>query len=140
MKQQKLAAISGILLCVCLAFSACQTGKNTVRQIKADRVAISHEDGARCVETAVTDEETVSEIVGLHNSLQLREMGRPIAPDRFVLTFYLDGDAVAVWWVSAWEDGTIMTCSGETFGGGNYVVTGGFDYGRLAELCGRAEQ
>ena len=119
---------------VTVCFATNPSEKNTVEQIEADRVVISHEteDGVYAAEATITDEETVAEIVLMHNTIQIREMSRPIAQDRFVLTFYLGEDTVTTWWIALWDDGTIMTAS-ETFGG-NHVVTNDFAYDRLAEI------
>ena len=119
---------------VTACFATNPSEKNTVEQIEADRVVISHEteDGVYAAEATITDEETVAEIVLMHNTIQIREMSRPIAQDRFVLTFYLGEDTVTTWWIALWDDGTIMTAS-ETFGG-NHVVTNDFAYDRLAEI------
>ena len=135
MKPKRLIPVFSILLCLCLALPACQSEKNTVRQIEADRVVISHEIEADVydAEATITDEETVAEIVRMHNAVQIQEMSRPLAQDRFVLNFYSGEDMVTTWWIALWDDGTIISCS-ETFGLGNHIVMNDFDYDRLAGI------
>lgn len=127
------AVIACAVVTVCFATNPSE--KNTIKQIEADRVVIFHEieDGVYDAEATITDEETVAEIVLMHNTIQIREMSRPMAQDRFALTFYSGEDKVTTWWIALWDDGTIMTSS-ETFGLGNHVVTNSFDYDRLAEI------
>jgi len=126
------AVVACAVVTVCFATNPSE--KNTIKQIEADRVVISHEieNGVYDKQATITDEETVAKIVLMYNTIQIREMSRPIAQDRFVLTFYSGEDMVTTWWIARWDDGTIMTAS-ETFGG-NYVVTNDFDYDRLAEI------
>lgn len=127
------AVIACAVVTVCFATNPSE--KNTIKQIEADRVVISHEieDGVYDAETTITDEETVAEIVLMHNTIQIQEMSRPMAQDRFVLTFYSGEDTVTTWWIALWDDGTIITAA-DTFGLGNHVVTNDFDYDRLAEI------
>ena len=136
MKPKKMVFIFGILLCLYLVLSSvCQSEKDTVKQIEADRVVISHqiEAGVYDADTTIIDEKTVAEIVMMHNTIQIQDMSRPMAQDRFVLTFYLGEDMVTTWWITLWDDGTIITAS-ETFGLGNHVVTDDFNYDRLTEI------
>lgn len=125
-----------VLICLCLALSACQSEKNTVKQIEADRVVISHEIeyGVHDVEITIIDEETVTEIVQMHNNIQIQETSRPMAQDRFVLTFYSGEETVTTWWIALWDDGPIITAA-DTFGLGNYAVTNDFKYNHIRELC-----
>ena len=127
------AVIACAVVTVCFATNPSE--KNTIKQIEADRVIISHEieDGVYDAQTTITDEEIVAEIVLMHNTIQIQEMSRPMAQDRFVLTFYSGEDTVTTWWIALWDDGTIITAA-DTFGLGNHVVTNDFDYDRLAEM------
>lgn len=135
--------VFGALLCLCLALSACKSEnaeENTFKQIEADRVAISHEteDGVY-VEATITNEETVDEIVLMHNTIQIKETGRPMAPERFVLTFYSGEETVTTWWITLWDDGTTITAD-ETSKLGNCVVMNDFDYDRLSEILNSSAQ
>lgn len=113
---KKAVFVLGALLCLCLTLSACQLEGNTVKQIEADRIVISHEiDGSVYEEATITNKETVDEIVLMRNTIHIQETGRPMAPNRFVLTFYSGKDTVETWWIGLWDDGTIITCA-ETFG------------------------
>lgn len=141
MKPPKMIFVLGIMLLLCLVLSACQSEKNIVEQIEADQVVISHEleDGVCDAEEAITDEETVAEIVLMHNTVQTKETGRPMPQDRFVLTFYSGEDTVTTWRIARWDDGTIITTS-DAFGLGNHAVTNDFDYDRLAEILNSSVQ
>ena len=102
---------------------------------QADQVEILHETGdkARDAAVTITDEKTVSELLTMHNALQIRETQLPIGTDRFVLTFYWKGEPAWTWYVAAWGDGgTVVTSS--SLRRGNYTVENGFDVDRLAEL------
>lgn len=136
MRLKKLIPIFSILFCLCLVLSACQSEKNTVKQIEADRVVISHEieDGVRDAEAAITDEETVAEIMLMHNTIQIQETSRPMAQDRFVITFYSGEDTITMWRIALWDDGTIITGSMGTFWVRESCFTTDFDYDRLAEI------
>lgn len=112
-----------------------QDASGQTEPYQADRVEILHETGYKARDTAVTvtDEKTVSELLAMHNALQIRETQLPIGTDRFVLTFYWKGEPAWTWYVAAWgDDGTVVTSS--SLRRGNYTVENGFDFDRLAEL------
>lgn len=119
-----------------------QDESGQTRPYQADRVEILHEtgDGARDTTVTITDEKTVSELLAMHNALQIRGTQLPIAAERFVVTFYWKGETAWTWYVAAWgDDGTVVTSS--SLRGGNYTVENEFDYDRLAELAnGRQEE
>ncbi len=101
----------------------------------ADRVEVRHETGIEACDTAVmiTDEKVVSELAGMYNALQTNATSRPMAEDRFVLTFYRGNRVLWTWRIALWEDdGWIITSS--SLKGGNDKVQNEFDYDRLAEL------
>lgn len=101
----------------------------------ADRVEILHETGDKARDTAimVTDEKTVSELAAMYDALQTNATCGPIDEDRFILTFYRGDRLLWTWWIAPWEDnGWVMTSS--SLERGNYRVTNGFDFDRLAEL------
>ena len=140
MKRKKLIPVLGALLCICLVLSACQSEKNALNQIEADRVVISHEiktgiyDANATITTAtITDEETVNELVLMHSTIQMKSTSRGLELDRFIITFYSGEDVVTIWRIAPSDDGTLIT-SCATFGIGNHVVTSDFDYDRLAEI------
>lgn len=102
---------------------------------QADRVEILHETGDKVRDTAVTvtDEKIVSELKGMYDALQTQATCCPIAEERFVLTFYQEDSLAWTWWIAPWgDDGWVITSS--SLEQGNYRVTNGFDFDRLAEL------
>jgi hypothetical protein len=101
----------------------------------ANRVELLHETGDKARDTAVTitDEKTVSELAALYDTLQTQSTSRPMAEDRYVLTFYQGNRALWSWRIAPWEDdGWVISSS--SLERGNYRVTNGFDFDRLAEL------
>lgn len=101
----------------------------------ADRVEILHEteDEAQDTTVTVTDEKIISELKAMYDTLQTQVTSRPMAEDRFVLTFYQGDRLIWTWRIAPWEDdGWVITSS--SLEQGNYRVTNGFDFDRLAEL------
>lgn len=101
----------------------------------ADRVDIFHETGdeARDTTVTVTDEKIISELKAMYDTLQTEVTSRPMAEDRFVLTFYRGDLLIWTWRIASWEDdGWVITSS--SLEQGNYRITNGFDFDRLAEL------
>lgn len=101
----------------------------------ADRVEILHETGdeARDTTVTVTDGKIISELKAMYDTLQTEVTSRPMAEDRFVLTFYRGDLLIWTWRIAPWkDDGWVITSS--SLEGGNYRVTNGFDFDRLAEL------
>ena len=101
----------------------------------ADRVDILHETGDEVRDTTVTvtDGKIISELKAMYDTLQTEVTSRPMAVDRFVLTFYRGDLLIWTWRIASWEDdGWVITSS--SLEQGNYRVTNGFDFDRLAEL------
>lgn len=101
----------------------------------ADRVEILHETGDEAQDTTVTvtDGKIISELKAMYDTLQTEVTSRPMAEDRFVLTFYQGDRLIWTWRIAPWkDDGWVITSS--SLEGGNYRVTNGFDFDRLAEL------
>jgi len=106
-----------------------------IQSCMADRVEILHETGDEARDTAgtVTDKKTVLELAAMYDALQTNATSRPMAEDRFVLTFYRRDRVLWIWWIATWEnDGRVITAS--SLKRGNYMVKKGFDFDRLAEL------
>lgn len=106
-----------------------------IQSCLANRVEILHETGDEARDTAVmvTDEKTVSELAAMYDALQTNAACGPIEEDRFILTFYRGDRLLWTWWIAPWEDtGWVITSS--SLERGNYRVTNGFDFDRLAEL------
>ncbi len=105
-------------------------------KIGADAVVMYHSDvdGTSSEEIVITDEDTVAELLSMHNSLKVLYMSRPLAATRTCITFYEGEEVVAEWCISVHEeDGVLITCS-DTLGVGNYFVKGEFEYNRLLEI------
>lgn len=101
----------------------------------ADRVEILHETGdeARDTTVTVTDGKIISELKAMYDTLQTEVTSRPMAEDRFVLTFYRGDLLIWTWRIASWEDdGWVISSS--SLEQGNYRVNNGFDFDRLAEL------
>lgn len=119
-----------------MAFYQNESGQiHEIQSCMADRVEILHETGDEARNTAgtVTDEKTVLELAAMYDALQTNATSRPMAEDRFVLTFYRGDRVLWTWCIAPWEnDGRVITAS--SLKRGNYMVKNGFDFDRLAEL------
>lgn len=110
-------------------------------EIDADTVVILHSsDGdVSSQEVTITDEETVSEILSMHNSLKVMYMSRPSAEERMRLIFYKEDKIISEWGISFYEeDGVLITWSNAFVDKGNHVVKSEFDYARLVEIFNAA--
>lgn len=109
--------------------------------IAADAVTILHSTDGRVYseEATITDQETVSELMAMHNSLKILEMSRPLAAEnRKCVVFYNDDEIVTEWHVSLCEDDGMVITSSDTFGVGNHVVKSDFNYDRIVEIFNEA--
>ena len=108
-------------------------------EIVADSVVMLHTmDGDQSSEKVViTDEETVTELLTMHNSLRTQEKSRPLSNERMWIIFVQEGNHVMEWCVSVygedWNNAEFITCSNQ-LGIGNHVIKNRFDYGRLIEI------
>ena len=86
------------------------------------------------LKAAITDPETVSELLSMHNSLRLLYMSRPAAEERIWVMFYQEDEIITEWCISNYEDDGMIVTSSDTFGGGNHVVKSDFCYDRIIEI------
>ena len=110
--------------------------------IAADAVTILNSTDGHVYsdEATITDQETVSELIAMHNSLIILEMSRPLAAEnRMCVVFYDNDEIVAEWHVSLYEDDGMVITSSDTFGIGNHVVKSDFNYHRLVEIFNAAK-
>ena len=110
-------------------------------EIEADTVVIFHssDGGVSSQEATITDKDTVSELLSMHNSLKVMYMSRPLAEERMRLVFYKEDHIVSEWGISFYEeDGVLITWSNAFADKGNHVVKSGFDYTSLVVLFNAA--
>lgn len=110
-------------------------------EINADTVVIFHSDDGdvSSQEVTITDKDTVSELLSMHNSLKVMYMSRPLAEERMRLIFYKEDKITSEWGISFYEeDGVLITWSNAFVDKGNYVVKSEFDYTRLVEIFNAA--
>ena len=135
---KKLLALVLALVCV-LGLVAC----NDTAEIQIDKIVMTHStDGDESSEKiTITDKETISELLAMHNSLQTEEKSRPIADERIWVVFYMGNDAEFEWCISAYEkdlqNAEFISCS-TLWSEGNHVIKGDFDYNRLVEIFNTA--
>jgi hypothetical protein len=106
-------------------------------EIDADTVVILHSsDGdVSSQEVVITDKDTVSELLSMHNSLKVMYMSRPSAEERMRLIFYKEDKIISEWGISFYEeDGVLITWGNAFVDKGNHVVKSEFDYARLVEI------
>jgi hypothetical protein len=67
--------------------------------IKANRVKIVHEaeKDTTDFEVTITDTTEIGNILGIYNSMKIRQMSKPLNTERFIITFYHDDTEIAVW-------------------------------------------
>ena len=135
---RKLIALVLALVCVLGLF-----GYNNTAEIEIDKIVMLHStDGDATSEKAtITDYETISELLAMHNSLQTEEKSRPIADERMWVIFYMGDEVEIEWCVSAygkdWSNAEFISCS-NLWSAGNHVIKGDFDYNRLVEIFNAA--
>jgi hypothetical protein len=110
-------------------------------EINADTVVILHSSNGdiSSQEVTITDKDTVSELLSMHNSLKVMYMSRPSAEERMRLIFYKEDKIISEWGISFYEeDGVLITWSNAFVDKGNHVVKSEFDYTRLVEIFNTA--
>ena len=110
-------------------------------EIAADTVVMLHSSNGdvSAQQVLITDKDTVSELLSLHNSLKVMYMSRPIAEERMWVIFYKENEITAEWCISFYrEDGAHITVSDAFADRGNHVVKSEFDYARLVEIFNAA--
>jgi hypothetical protein len=104
----------------------------SVIPIEANRIKVVHEAEKDRVdfEVTFTDATEIKNILGIYNSMKVREMSKPLNKEQFIITFYDDVKEVAVWWVDS-----ELTTACSNFKGGNHVIENkDFNYGYLEKL------
>ena len=135
---KKLIALVLALVCV-LALAGC----NDTAEIQIDKVVMTHStNGDESSEkVTITDKETISELLAMHNSLQTEEKSRPIAEERFWVIFYMGDNVEIEWCISAYgkdlDNAEFISCS-TLWSKGNHAIKGNFDYNRLIEIFNTA--
>ena len=131
---KKLIALVLSLVCV-LGLIGC----NETAEIQIDKIVMTHStDGDESsLKITITDKETISELLAMHNSLQTEEKSRPIADERIWVVFYMGDDVEIEWCISAYgndlDNVEYISCS-TLWSKGNHVIKGSFDYARLIEI------
>ena len=135
---KKLIAFVLALVCV-LGLISC----NETAEIQIDKDVMTHStNGDKSSDkVTITDKETISELLAMHNSLQTVEKSRPLADERFWVIFYMGDDVEIEWCVSAYgkdlDNAEFISCS-TLWSVGNHVIKGDFDYNRLVEIFNTA--
>ena len=141
--KKRIAAILVVLFVVTLGFAVSLLGRydkpDMHEEIAVDSVVMLHTiDGDQSSEKVIiTDKETVTELLTMHNSLRTQEKSRPLSDERMWIIFVQEGNHVIEWCVSVygddWSNAEFITCS-NTLGIGNHVIKNQFDYGRGVEI------
>lgn len=135
---KKLIALVLAFVCV-LVLAGC----NDTAEIQIDKIVMTH--STDCDESSekvtITDKETISELLAMHNSLQTKEKSRPLADERFWVIFYMGDDVEIEWCISAYgndlQNAEYISCS-TLWSIGNHVIKCNFDYTRLVEIFNTA--
>lgn len=98
-------------------------------QIEADKIVMAYEDSKEneivlSLETEITEEDKVKQLVEMFSSLKIESVSRPLAGNRILLKFYKDGELVREWRVN-------KELVGATDGIGNCTLESEFDYDKL---------
>ena len=105
---------------------------HNVAQISAVEIVLRHEteDFATDYEVTITDEVIVDKILGIYNTMRIRNMSKPLENDKFVIVFFENGLEIATWHI----DATGMT-TGSTLGVGNHIIENeNFNYSYFLQL------
>ena len=131
---KKLIAFVLALVCV-LGLIGC----NETAEIQIDKVVMTHStNGDKSSDkVTITDKETISELLAMHNSLQTEEKNRPIADERFWVIFYMGDNVEIEWCISAYgndlDNAEFISCS-TLWSAGNHKIKSNFDYNRVVEI------
>lgn len=131
---KRIALFLAFLLIVSLV--GCSGRPEVMTDITPDRVTMlySHDGEASSEEVTVTDPETISELLSMHNALQTQESNHPIADERMWVIFCQGEEHIIEWCLSAYEeDGALVTCS-NMLGAGNHIVKSELDFSRILAL------
>ena len=133
-------SIALILVVVCvLGLIGC----NETAEIQIDKIIMTYSTNGdeSSDKVTITDKETISELLAMHNSLQTEEKSRPLADERFWVIFYMGDDVEIEWCVSAYgndlDNAEFISCS-TLWSVGNHVIKDDFDYNRLVEIFNTA--
>ena len=145
MKPRTWMLLCAVLLIGTIALSRSESIRSALlttrpETIDADAVILlhGHDRSASSEAVTITDPESVSELVSLHNSLKLQSMSRPAAGERMWVVFYRKGELVTEWCISHYADDGMLITSSQTFGGGNHVIQSEFDYDAIIETFNTA--
>ena len=140
---KRMTAFAFLIVCF-LGLVGCQRKPNTPADIQADKVVMCWEsNGSVSSETVtVTDNEIISELLAMHNSMRTVERSEPLADERIWIQFFQDNENVLEWCISAYgkdqDDVRLITCS-TALGAGNHIIENGFDYNRIVEIFNEAK-
>ena len=135
---KKLIALILVVVCV-LGLIGC----NETAEIQIDKIIMTYSTNGdeSSDKVTITDKETISELLAMHNSLQTEEKSRPLADERFWVIFYMGDDVEIEWCVSAYgndlDNAEFISCS-TLWSVGNHVIKDDFDYNRLVEIFNTA--
>ena len=135
---KRLIAFAFVVICV-LGLVGCQKKPDTPADIHVDKVSMSRssDGGASSEAVTITDKETISELLAMHNSMRTKEKSEPIADEHIWIQFYQDNENILEWCISAygvdWAHARLITCS-TALDIGNHVVESDFDYNRVIEI------
>lgn len=94
-------------------------------------------------EEAITDSDTISELLTMYNSLKTGEKHHSNATgEKMGVNFYMDNGNVLEWCISVCEDdgnNTMFITWSNMLDDGNYVVQSDFNYARLIEIYNAAK-
>jgi len=124
-----------VLVCV-LDLSGCD---NTVdSEIHRVIMVYSVNEDAPYEEEAITDSDTICELLTMYNSLKTEEAYSSIPTgEKMGINFYIDNGNVLEWCISVCEDddnNTTFISWSNMMDDGNYVVQSDFNYARLIEI------
>lgn len=136
---KKIALCLAIILIISLV--GCSGRPDVMPDMALDRVTMlySHDGDATSERVTITDQETISELLSMHNSLETQESSRPIADERMWVIFCQGEEHIVEWCISAYEeDDVLVTCS-NMLGMGNHVVKSELDFERVVALFDAAK-
>lgn len=138
---KKFIAVVLTLVCV-LGFVGCDNRPNTpnaLAESEVDKVIMLHSsDGDASEEKVIiTDKETISELVAMHNCLQTDKTNEALADERMWVIFCQNDKHIAEWLITVhgddWNNARIITSS-TMLDESRQVVKNTFDYNGIVEI------
>ena len=125
----------------------CYNTPDVPAEIEIDCVDMLHmSDGVNSEEiVTITDKETISELLAMHNSVRTKDTKQSWNPDKHMwVMFCQDGKSIIEWFLSPsgddWDNSALIMYSTTMDDEGYQIIKNEFDYNRLFEIFNGATE